>query len=118
MQATVILTSVRATEDEMIEACGMPDYSDPDVERIDVEADGTSALVLEAARVIFDRGLTEDNGHWFSDPDGTHIVDYSVLMREETTATVEGVDPYRIGTALEVLARSARRRYERRFSGI
>lgn len=81
----------RATEEEISESCGSA-FSEPEnvtEETIEVTAEvpGMIALAFETARIVADLGLcAEGSTSWFSDPDGSQIIDYGTGMREETSA--------------------------------
>ena len=44
------------------------------------------------AEFLRDHGLTEDNGHWFSDPDVSHM-DYRSGEHTETTLAIDSPRP-------------------------
>lgn len=62
-----------------------PEYDTEEI--IELDADNPE---LDAAERLMSLGLTEDNGHWFSSPDGPSIVNYSTAQECETIGTVQG----------------------------
>lgn len=86
---TIETTRVVFLEDDVWEG-SLPreayDNARTETEDIEPEVPGLFALALAAVRALREAGTTEDNGTWFSDPEGSYVSNYYTGERTETSA--------------------------------